>query len=373
MPSYGTYATNVYSPASNWYTSYRSVFGVKMRPKGKEESSYSSESGFVSGYYSNAGFAHSITSSSGMAATQAVFNGTGPAKQALLSAYERAYGRLQGELSGYAANLTALAEARSSLDMIFQRMTSIRKAYKALKKGNLRSALNYLTIKKPMAKHRRTRWSKPSEASALWLEYWFGWAPMVQDIYNSLQILYNLTPFLERTVEGKGSGYASPAPVSTVLPWATEYHSYGTKVMIRLATTVTVSNPNEFLLARLGLLNPASTALELVPFSWLLNWVSNVGSFVQSFSDEYGLSFDKGFQTLHVKTVGRDEWSWETGKKRDGFTSSIQKTRRSSWTLTRPPLRWNLPDRLSLTRAATATSLVILLFAPDVRRIQTRM
>lgn len=363
----GVYSNSYYLPSVQNRLSYRSISGYKTKPIGSTVTAYTMEMGRARGYYSNAGMVHSLGSAVGISSTQRLHNTyDGALKAAYDNAYARAYSSVQQQLSSQAANLTAIVEAGSSLDMITKRVTSMTRAYRALKRGKFREFLNLLSVQEPLARHRRTRWTNPKDASALWLEYWFGWAPALADIYTSLEILYNLTPFAERVVVGKGSGFYSSGPVESKAPGSSTYYDFTSEVYVRLSCAVTVTNPNLFLLARLGLLNPASTALEVVPFSWLLNWFTNVGSYVQSWSDDYGLTYGDVWWTLHVKTSGLQAWKWDLLTKEDGYAYDCIKTRRArDAALRKPPLRWNFPDRLSVTRAATAISLITLLFAPD--------
>jgi len=373
LPVVGTYTRNYSWPRAGFRLYFNTLSGVKIKPKASMQSAYSSEYGTTNGYYSTIGEWHGLDNAAGLAAVQSVSSASGAFAYAYNAAYNRAYGKINEQLSQQAQNLTALAEINSSFEMIFKRMTSMTKAYTALKKGNLRSALNYLSVQKPLAKHRRTRWTNPQDASALWLEYWFGWAPMLSDIWTSLEILYNLSPYSDRPLEGKGRGNFAQPFQEDKAPG-----SYNTKVFngtcfVRLSTRVTVSNPNLFLAARLGLLNPVGTAFELIPFSWLGNWFSNIGTYIQSWSDHYGLTFTDTFETCYVRCNGTETWSRSYGVERDGFSYEIHKTRRSSRAfLRKPALVWELPDRLSLTRAATASSIITLLFSPNGGGANTR-
>jgi len=51
---------------------------------------------------------------------------------------------------------------------------------------------------------------------------------------------------------------------------------------------VVFDSPNALLLSQLGLVNPASLAWELVPFSFVVDWFANVGDFLASFTDTVG-------------------------------------------------------------------------------------
>lgn len=107
--------------------------------------------------------------------------------------------------------------------------------------------------------------------SGLWLGYWFGIVPTVSDIHHAAGVLAQ--PFPAQSVSASsgfswervsGTGYA-------------QYNSrYMCKSVVKLSAQITAVNSDIALLDRLGFTSPLGVALELVPWSWALNYVVNI-------------------------------------------------------------------------------------------------
>lgn len=68
--------------------------------------------------------------------------------------------------------------------------------------------------------------------------------------------------------------------------------------------TMVVTNPNLFAAEQMGLLNPASIAWELFPFSFVVDWFLQIGDYFNSWSDYAGVSQEKGWKTAYTKAFG---------------------------------------------------------------------
>lgn len=115
-----------------------------------------------------------------------------------------------------------------------------------------------------------------------------------------------------------------------------------------------------------GLLNPAQTALELIPFSWLAGWFMNLSDVLGSLTDTVGLKFENGW--VAEKTQCRTIYTCvkKSNKVPYGFRDywNLEFQRRLFSELPAPTFEWKLPNGLSVTRGATLAALVVQLFAP---------
>lgn len=161
----------------------------------------------------------------------------------------------------------AIAEWKSSLDMIA---------------GALRS----LTSKKARAKRYYDR-----KASEVYLEGVFGWLPLMQDIHNAAKVLSDgMPPSRVRKRMRATTSYKLPAAHTNAYVQV--------NAGVQIGCTLRIDNPNVALLNNLGLLNPASVAWELVPYSFVLDWFVPVGTYLNSLNDTIGFSVDQAFYTV---------------------------------------------------------------------------
>lgn len=288
---------------------------------------------------------------------------------------EKVNGGAQGEL------LTAMAEWKSSLAMVTKRVLWILESYKSFRRFDLPQTIAKLARpvqgpakRRVYGKNERgfTQWNRrpvrvanTPTVTETWLEYWMGWAPAMGDIYNALNILQREFPNTHLRVAVKYTDQ-----------WTVAYNSAtqrGVDVMktagsVGCYADVQVTNYNLYLLNQLGLVNPASTAYNVIPFSFVLDWFVNVKQVLNSLTDFAGVS---------LRNTGTGDYQAITGAVRQmiyrtqwegtvqvtqwrpvmGYTERYEK-RRTPGVLPSPELVLKF-DRLSLTRAATAVSLLV--------------
>lgn len=275
----------------------------------------------------------------------------------------KSWARLKDAVFSDTASLGAtLAEMGDSLNTIEKRGLQLYRSFRALRRGRFGDFIKELGVKR-LKKHQNKTWSRPREASGLWLEYWFGWAPTIGDITTAIQVTASEIP--SQTVHGSARREFS---------YRKEY-SYGSFVSykgiirVKQGMQIKVSNPNALLANRLGLLNPVSVAWELVPFSFLIDWFVPVGNYLDSFTDFVGLEMSEQYTTVASKGTSHNRSRYEYGGNPpilcDLFAEHSHMRRTLG--LTRPIVRWEAPLKLSATRAATAIALLISIFSPQRR------
>jgi hypothetical protein len=122
---------------------------------------------------------------------------------------------------------------------------------------------------------------------------------------------------------------------------------------------VRLSNSDALLANQMGFVNPLSVAWEVVPWSFLVDWVVNVGDVINSLTDLVGLELEDVYITrfqLHKRQIYA---KYYTGPSWTGRYESCSVGRGSVGVLPGPKLVFNPPERLSLSRAATAISLLL--------------
>jgi hypothetical protein len=243
-------------------------------------------------------------------------------------------------------------------------LTSAIRAFKAGNVGKLEQALR-LNRQSDRRKVRREngeiRVGSKTGANA-WLELHFGWVPLCQDIFNAVQVLSSNPPAnrVKATARYTELVKESFPPTTYPINWAgiSGNAVYGALVQ----ADVYVSNPNLALANQLGLVNPATVAWELVPFSFLVDWFYPVGAFLDSFSDLLGYKIEYPMTTTlrKVDFVQRnvDQPSASSSRRDQRLLQNAVRVKR---TLGIPPyvLRTVPFKGFSVARGATAISLVI--------------
>lgn len=271
-------------------------------------------------------------------------------------AWNKAHKKYLAALGARAELGTALTEVAKSQDMVQRRAYQLYKFFDFLRKGQVRNALYVAGLEakgvnpKPLDRKRIAR-----DWSGVVLEYSFGWAPLVGDLANAVAVLGGDPPV--EWVYGKGS--RSQKGLVTTPTSEIRSRDWDQTVFVRVASTVSVSNPNVFLANQLGLLNPLSIIWERIPYSFLVDYVVNVGDFLGSFTATWGLSTSlEHYSYLTVTTSKCSIVRVSDGKPFVGLTHSVTHTRTVA-PIPGPTLYVQPLDRLSVNRAVTSIALLL--------------
>lgn len=190
----------------------------------------------------------------------------------------------------------ALAELRQSAHMIAVAALHLRLAYSAVRKFRFKQAARLLGMKLVPAGVSRRKTTANN-----WLEYHFGWAPLIGDIFDSVEVLQG--PIMRQKVSATA---ASRMAVRTQGAYP-KHPAYGYtnsrkwgSFSVRSGFRFEIENPNLWLANRLGLVNPASVAWEVVPFSFVVDWFIPVGEFLNRTTATVGLRCHSGYTTYRA-------------------------------------------------------------------------
>ena len=232
-----------------------------------------------------------------------------------------------------AALAVTIAEWEQSNKMIALRAGQLFNAMKKLKRGDIsgvrslpqirqdfkdaKKGAEYQRVMKRLRKEPRNFRAGSVDVSNKWLEYHFGWVPLIQDIYQATQVLTSNPP--SHKVSGSGK-YLEPVQVGNFVP--NNHTNRGLyECRVKVGAEVYVSNPNLALANQLGLVNPATVAWEVVPFSFVVDWFFTVGKTLDSFSDLLGYSIRNPYTTTVRKCKDWQHWFNEAGNPVPGSLS----------------------------------------------------
>jgi hypothetical protein len=267
-----------------------------------------------------------------------------------------ALARFTGDVRKHNASLgVTLATYRQSSEMIVDRSRKIASAFE--------KADPEITKRVKRLNRRRiiTEFDKARASDVL--ETMFGWAPLVQDIQDSLGALGRSPAdlrWISRSREGDWSFSDKDGP-----------DSYDVTMLDRGSGTarVTVSgrcridSQNTHLINRLGLLNLPGVAWDLVPWSFVVNMFTNMGQMVNSITDLVGVSVLDGSTTF--STTGKRTKTQLCGPLTPfGWANSLsantvsERTKSRTLGIPTPQFMWRTPD-LDVGLAAIAISLLV--------------
>lgn len=189
-----------------------------------------------------------------------------------------------------------LAEAGKTYNLAISTLETLRRAVKALKRGNLKQVIRTLGL--PLGDKRVLRSDPTKPLAQRWLELQYGWKPLYLDLQKSLYDA-TLRTYLggpKFRVVGNGRDFNQQ-----VTDWNFAQNVYAetrsfkgttsfSKCILEFECDSTVLDD----LGRMGLTNPVSLAWELVPFSFVVDWFLPIGTFLETLDLSNALVFRRG-------------------------------------------------------------------------------
>jgi len=232
-----------------------------------------------------------------------------------------------------------IAEGKKTIDMIADRARSLALAYRSFRKGRLADVAKHLGL-------------TPKTAHNTWLEYKYGWSPLLSDIHGGAKTLAELNfkrdqrTFRAVVKRQETSKFTSPPQEGST--------TFEAKAWV----TVRSRNPSVQLQNRVGLLNPVLIAWELIPFSFVADWFVNIGDCISEATAFAGVQIlDGGSSTLTAstgKTFQTNGFPWDVW---GDSTYSLRVYNRTQGVQTMPRLRVK-SNPLDLAKLVTSGALL---------------
>lgn len=202
------------------------------------------------------------------------------------------------------------------------------------------------------------------DLSDLWLAFHFGLEPLYKDIQTAMDLL--LSP--EEGYKWKHVIASATASCAFADKRSDTYYDTTNAEQYHLGSkwvaNVRPKNPSQFSREKWGLANFGSVAWELVPYSFVVDWLLPVGQVISSITDLQEYELDGGYSSSYGKMTS----VVTVGGSRAGYTeSSTTRTRavrmqRTVWAslpgVTVVPQARFVPFDWSKTRLATAFALL---------------
>jgi hypothetical protein len=233
-----------------------------------------------------------------------------------LSSKQKALSRMQAKLANSSVNLAqAMAERQQTIDLFARKAHQLSQLALDIRHGHLNLAVkrirDWVGLNPPKGSKLRLPNLKDVKASSKnlsnwWLEYSYGWKPLLSDIYGSCEALANAY-YLKKPLEITGSATSNEVRynyivgggnfglggVPPIAKWSeTSFYSYTEKS--RYTLRVLEDEPLLQAMASTGLTNPALLAWELLPYSFVIDWFLPVGNWLQQQEYARGFKFVTG-------------------------------------------------------------------------------
>lgn len=225
-----------------------------------------------------------------------------------------------------------LGELKETLGLLGSTIMELIDIFNAVRRGRIRDALSILRrrgvrnlpSKYPSRKAVNARraaldqppLSKSDYAANAWLELQFGWMPLVSDIYDIIAYVQDVLqdPAKSKWMSFKGYDTRNDKQVTRVeLPgFQNTFKCFADLEVTRevrtcVTATFTLSSESIDFLTSLGLDNPLSIAWNLLPLSFVIDWLAPIGDWLDSFTAHAGLELLE--YTPSIKVVEFHKWS----------------------------------------------------------------
>lgn len=283
------------------------------------------------------------------------------------AAYVKAWNAFRNNVYSSAQVGLAIHERKKSMSMLTSRLLTMAEFAFHLRNRNFAKASETLGLKRGPSRKRLSAKKTLNAFGSNFLEYHFGWAPLVADIHEAINIIGDSRPLMKRVRSRSNTSSSSksvngPTGVPPAVAVTTTTETV-TRIGYELAADVHVVDENLLLLEQLGLINPLLFVYEATPFSFVANWFFSIEEYLSSFTAFSGLQLQNCRTTCFVTTKMKQTVHHAHayyGSTGIGYvaTSEYVSVGRSTGTFDRPTLTLRSPWTLSTSRGLTAASLL---------------
>lgn len=193
-------------------------------------------------------------------------------------------GRLRSKIRDSNLNLAqSLAEYRQTSKMFVDLTNDVLRTFRSLRSG--RALGDFVrSLKAP-------RSSKETAVANRWLQYQYGIRPLMSDLYGATDALVSKLRtgmYLYQRTHRKG-GFSRPSVLLGDTNWGIKRY-VTQRFEVRAKARYKIADPTLKQLSQLGITNPLLLVWELIPYSFVFDWIIPVGDFLESLDSLNGVS-----------------------------------------------------------------------------------
>lgn len=263
----------------------------------------------------------------------------------------------------------AAIEARKTADMVNSTVQKLIYANRALKKGDISAFFSIFGLRFSRAEEKRRKAAfnhaygrRPDDAASnALLEYYYGWTPLLADIYDACKTLADRlhSPRMDSTtvsvtrnqsVSSRGVASVELSP-ETRVKWNSE-SQFRIHMKVKFACDYAASAA-----AAVGISNPLLVVYEVLPWSFVADWIIPVGDFLSSIDATVGKSFISGTVSVKANHLYASEFLTRSGFNQGckGSDQRILITKNRSVMTSFPPIVFPNVDAHASIRRMTAS------------------
>lgn len=226
-------------------------------------------------------------------------------------AREKAFKNVLKDIGRDDFNLAAdLVQFNQATRMISSNLSKIVKSVRAVRRGDIVTATNTLFgTNRPQ--YRIGFIPKAGKSvSQNWLELQYGWKPLLSDIAATIEAVHRSYHPSLRTARGAGTSWSfSSADVmgpfngsfASVQPYVAGKRVVERQTKCLIGIQYSVSDADKLFLSQTGFTSPLSLAWEILPFSFVVDWIYPLGPYLERLTAFDGLTFRGGFESHLVR------------------------------------------------------------------------
>jgi len=272
-------------------------------------------------------------------------------------AYNRAYAKFTEQVHGEQAQLAvSWLERQKTLDMMAKRLIQTRKLVRALRHFEWDEAAKLVGFNRSKGRVvTPPEWrTSANKSGGAFLEFHFGWAPTIKEVMRCVDLLSGDWPKPRIRSRAAVTGFHRTFTGSGFSAKSVEFH---TSCKRGLQAEIKVSDPNLLLADQMGLVNPLTTVNEVIPYSFLVDWVANLSDYLESFYPFTGVTLVNPVRVNY--NISRQFHFYFQHPSRERWWSEQVGVTRITGSFPGPTLRLRRLKPLSVTRAATAASFLL--------------
>lgn len=208
-----------------------------------------------------------------------------------------------GNKFGEGASLgVSAATFREDIQGLAELASDVMRLIRGIKRGNLKEIRRAIDGSRTKINYRDPKRMLGKTASSRYLQYTYALTPMVQDVYDTYETLRKSEALahLHRFRKSRKFDVKEENSSGSIS---------GYKVL-RCAVWYEVTSPEIRKASQLGLINPALVLWDLVPYSFVVDWLVPVGNYLHALSAYAGTEFKAGYLTSYAEAEVTAEGYW---------------------------------------------------------------